>query len=189
MAKSASPPDVVVLAGGSGRRMGGVDKPSLYVGQSTLLDRVLRAVRPSSHVVVVGSTRPTQRPVTWTREDPVGTGPVAALAAGLEHVRSDTVLLLAADLPFLDATTVDALTASLERDGALLVDEHGKDQYLCSVWRTAALRSADLTVTRLRDVVVQLEVARVHVDVAPGSPRPWEDCDTPVDLARARASA
>jgi molybdopterin-guanine dinucleotide biosynthesis protein A len=169
--------------------MGGVDKPGLYVGRLTLLDRVLRAVRPSSAVVVVGDPRPVRRPVTWTREDPVGAGPVAALAAGLEHVRSETVLLLAADLPFLDAGTVDTLTSALEQDGVLLVDGQGRDQYLCSVWRTDSLRAADLSAARLKDVVSQLSVARVSVDVAPGSPAPWSDCDTPEELEAAREIA
>ena len=169
--------------------MGGLDKPGLYVGRVTLLDRVLAAVRPSSQVVVVGDPRPVCRPVTWTREEPAGAGPVAALAAGLELVESETVLLLAADLPFLDATTVDALTAALDEDGVLLVDDRGRDQYLCSVWRTAALRGADLAVPRLRDVVAQLSVGRVSVDVAPGSPAPWSDCDTPEELEAARESA
>jgi molybdopterin-guanine dinucleotide biosynthesis protein A len=169
--------------------MGGLDKPGLYVGRLTLLDRVLRAVRPSSSVVVVGDPRPVCRPVTWTREDPVGAGPVPALAAGLEHVRSETVLLLAADLPFLDATTVDALSVAPDHDGVLLVDGQGRDQYLCSAWRTSALTAADLAVPRLKDVVAQLSVTRVSVDVAPGSPAPWSDCDTPEDLEAARESA
>jgi molybdopterin-guanine dinucleotide biosynthesis protein A len=169
--------------------MGGVDKPGLYVGRLTLLDRVLRAVRPESHVVVVGDPRPACRPVTWTRENPVGAGPVAALAAGLEQVRSENVLLLAADLPFLDRATVDALSVAPDRDGVLLVDGQGRDQYLCSVWRVAALRGADLGVPRLKDVVSQLSVARTRVDVAPGSPAPWSDCDTPEDLEAARESA
>jgi molybdopterin-guanine dinucleotide biosynthesis protein A len=169
--------------------MGGVDKPGLYVGRLTLLDRVLRAVRPSSHVVVVGDPRPVCRPVTWTREDPVGGGPVSALVAGLEHVSSETVLLLAADLPFLDPATVDSLAPPVGYDGVVLVDGEGREQFLCSAWRTSALRSTDLTVPRLKDVVAQLSVARVTPAVAPGSPAPWSDCDTPEDLEAAREIA
>lgn len=192
MAKSAPPPDVVVLAGGSGRRMGGVDKPSLYVGRSTLLDRVLLAVPDLARVVVVGPFRSTGRSVQWTREDPAGTGPVAALAAGLELVTSDHVVLLAADLPHLTTPTVEALTAAVadsRADGVVLVDDTGRQQYLCSAWRTAALRGADLSVPRLKDVVAQLTVDLLSVPVAPGSPLPWYDCDTPEDLEAAREIA
>ena len=192
MASSAPAPDVVVLAGGSGRRMGGVDKPSLYVGQSTLLDRVLCAVPDAARVVVVGPFRSTCRSVQWTREDPAGAGPVAALAAGLPLVRSEHVLLLAADLPHLTTATLEALTAAVSTscaDGVVLVDESGRQQYLCSAWRTSALLAVDLAVPRLKDVVAQLTVDLLTVAVAPGSPRPWYDCDTPEDLEAARVMA
>jgi molybdopterin-guanine dinucleotide biosynthesis protein A len=189
VSKSVPPPDVVVLAGGSGRRMGGVDKPSLYVGRSTLLDRVLSAVPDEARVVVVGPFRPVSRSVRWTQEEPAGRGPVAALAAGLELVEAPRVLLLAADLPFLNAATVQAVVAAVRWDGAVLVDDTGKDQYLCSAWRSSALRRADLSGSRLKDVVAQLCVDRVSVPVPAGAPRPWDDCDTPSQLRAARAIA
>ena len=50
----------IILAGGAGRRMGGVDKAALVVGGVTLLDRVLTAARPvCDWLVVVGPARPT----------------------------------------------------------------------------------------------------------------------------------
>ncbi|MFF9149607.1 DUF6457 domain-containing protein [Streptomyces sp. NPDC014861] len=74
--------DAVVLAGGAARRLGGVDKPGVRVGGRALLDRVLAACAGARLTVVVGDPRPTVRPVHWTREQPAGTGPLAALAAG-----------------------------------------------------------------------------------------------------------
>ncbi|WP_188302429.1 molybdenum cofactor guanylyltransferase, partial [Streptomyces sp. CBMA123] len=110
--------DVIVPAGGSARRLGGADKPGLTVGETTLLDRVLAACAGARTTVVVGPARPTARAgVRWTREQPPGGGPVAAVAAGLDLVTADLVLLLAADLPFLDRRTVDRLATALDRAG------------------------------------------------------------------------
>ncbi|NKI41053.1 DUF6457 domain-containing protein [Streptomyces physcomitrii] len=75
--------DAVVLAGGGARRLGGADKPGLRVGGRRLLDRVLTACAAAERTVVVAAPRATVRPVRWTREEPPGSGPVAALAAGL----------------------------------------------------------------------------------------------------------
>ncbi|MER7847642.1 NTP transferase domain-containing protein [Kitasatospora sp. NPDC096077] len=143
-----TPYDVIVPAGGAGRRLGGVDKPGLLVGESTLLDRVLAACVGARSTVVVGPVRPTARVgVRWTRERPPGGGPVAAVAAGLDLVTAEVVLLFAADLPFLDRRTVDRLVAALDDAGAsveaaVLVDAGGRDQPLAAAYRTAALRSA-----------------------------------------------
>lgn len=166
--------------------MGGLDKPSLYVGELTLLDRVLSAVAGARRVVVVGPPRPVRAEVVWAREDPPGSGPVPALRAGLACVSSPYLLVLAADLPFLDEAVVQQLLAGVAADGALLLDDGGRDQYLCSAWRTESLRRADLRVDRLGVVVQGLDVARLRVEVAPGVPGPWTDCDTPADLERAR---
>lgn len=170
--------------------MGGADKPALVVDGATLLDRVLRATDGCGRTVVVGPERPTARPVLWAREEPPGGGPLAALAAGLELVRDDVVLLLAADLPFLTpAATQQLLDALGGHDGAVLSDGE-RPQWLCSAWRTQ----------RLRDSLVGLDPAGLPLRAALGGlsavqvtspllPPPWTDCDTPEDLRRAREQA
>ncbi|GAC1441438.1 MAG: hypothetical protein NVSMB55_09190 [Mycobacteriales bacterium] len=183
--------DAVVLAGGSGRRLGGIDKPGLLVGERSLLDRVLTAVPEASQVVVVGPERATRRPVLWTSESPAGGGPVAAIAAGLEHVRAPTVVVLAGDLPFLFAAAVQALLDAIGgQDGALLVDDDGRDQLLVGAWRTAALRAAlpaEPAGARLGDTLGRLATARVALPA--GERAPWFDCDTADDVATARGRA
>ena len=138
----------VVLAGGTAARMGGVDKASIEIGGVTLLERTLAATMTALEVVVVGEQVPTSRPVTWTREDPAGGGPAAGLLAGLDRflVTPDLVVVLAVDMPRLNAGTVARLTWAVEADpavdGAVLVDPGGRRQPLAAVYRAAALTAA-----------------------------------------------
>ncbi|MGQ4346115.1 NTP transferase domain-containing protein [Streptomyces sp. SAS_275] len=113
--------DAVVLAGGSARRLGGADKPGVRVGGRALLDRVLAACADAAVTVVVAEPRATARPVRWAREDPPGGGPVAALDAGLRHTTAPYVVVLSADLPFLDEKTVRRLLDALAGAGAATV--------------------------------------------------------------------
>lgn len=170
----------VVLAGGSARRLGGVHKPSLVVGGRTLLDRALRAVVGADPIIVVGPETATCVPVTWTREDPPGGGPVAGLAAGLAHIgEASEVAVLAADLAGITEDTVQRLRAALgpEVDGAVLVDDD-HTQWLIGVWRAESLRlPAEPAGVALRSVLGGLRLARVGA--APGEAR---DVDTPDDL-------
>ncbi|MFE9766875.1 DUF6457 domain-containing protein [Streptomyces sp. NPDC005808] len=108
------PYDAVVLAGGAARRLGGVDKPAVRVGGRPLLDRVLAACAGAATTVVVAEPRSTARPVVWAREDPPGGGPLAALGAGLRHTTAEFVVVLSADLPFLEAGTVRRLVEALQ---------------------------------------------------------------------------
>lgn len=174
----------VVLAGGAASRLGGRHKPALPVAGRTLLDTALTAVASAAETVVVGPEVPTCRPVRWTREDPPGGGPVAALAAGLAALRTDPaeVAVLAADLPGLTPATMDRLRAALTADGAMLRDATGKRQWLIGVWRTDALRRAlpaDPAGRSVRSVLGTLTGADV-----PELPGESADVDTPADLAR-----
>jgi molybdopterin-guanine dinucleotide biosynthesis protein A len=138
----------LILTGGTGARMGGVDKASLEVAGVSLLERALAATAAASPVVVVGSEVPTSRPVTWTREAPPLGGPGAGILAGLARLEPvpDLVAVLAVDMPRVDAGTVARLTWAVEADpgldGAVLVDAGGRRQTLAAVYRTASLEAA-----------------------------------------------
>ncbi|MFJ9644346.1 NTP transferase domain-containing protein [Streptomyces sp. NPDC004244] len=202
--------DAIVLAGGAARRLGGADKPGLRVGGRTLLDRVLDACADAAATVVVGDRRPTARPVRWARENPPGAGPVAALDAGLRQTTAELVLVLSADLPFLDRGTVRALLAAsgAQRaadgegpegpvdpegpEGALLRDRTGRDQPLVAAYRAEPLRReiallaaehGTLSGLPLRALTAELRLTHV----ADAEPLASFDCDTWEDLASARA--
>jgi len=191
---SSLPPfAAVVLAGGRAPRLGGLPKPQLDVGGQSMLTAVLTAVDGAAPRVVVGPSQPVPAGVRLVREQPPGGGPVPALAAGLAAVGdAEVVAVLAADLPFVTAAVVTALRERLTGDGVLVVDDTGRDQLLLGVWRTAALRAATTGArphAPLRGLLAPLAVRRYRPVGSPDRPPPWTDCDTPAELARARAAA
>ncbi|MFC7340389.1 molybdenum cofactor guanylyltransferase [Saccharopolyspora griseoalba] len=181
----------VVLAGGRARRLGGVDKVLLPVEGRSLLERTLDAVAEAAPVVVVGPRREIGRDVAWTREEPAGAGPLAALRAGLDALPAGTglVAVLAADHPHLSPETLrrlrDALTADPGAGGAVLVEGPEPPQWLLGVWRVGSLRAAMPAEVRDRPIRALLEpLAPVRV---PAAPAEAADVDTPLDLERARS--
>ncbi|MEU6490587.1 NTP transferase domain-containing protein [Streptomyces sp. NPDC046984] len=184
--------DAVVLAGGAARRLGGADKPGVRIGGRALLDRVLAACAGAATTVVVAEPRPTARPVVWAREEPPGGGPVAALGAGLSRTTAGYVVVLSADLPFVDQETLRRLLGGLaasDAEGAVLTDGEGRDQTLVAAYRSAALRRelarlstehAGLNGLPLRRLVARLALVRICDPVASF------DCDTWDDIATAR---
>jgi molybdopterin-guanine dinucleotide biosynthesis protein A len=191
--------DAVILAGGTGRRLGGVDKAGLVLAGLPLLDRVLQASAAARRTVVVGDQRPTIRAVQWTREDPPGGGPLPALAAGLAKLKRPSggtsdepgiTLVLATDLPWLQPSDIDRLMAALHghpgSEAALFSDDEGHTQPLVAAYRTSSLEAAltaggPMDGRAVRLVVHQLAVVTVPDLGAAG------DCDTPDQLAAARA--
>lgn len=171
----------VVLAGGASRRLG-ADKLTLRRDGRTLLAHVVAgAAAACSPVVVVGPRTQVGVEVVWTREQPPGGGPVPALRAGLDRVPTPLVALLAGDAP-AGPSAIDALLDAVdpEVDGAILVDAAGRDQLLCGVYRTDALRvAAGFGGRSMREVVARLRVRRV-----PDPDERAADIDTAADAVR-----
>ncbi|MFQ3678951.1 MAG: NTP transferase domain-containing protein [Pseudanabaenaceae cyanobacterium] len=99
----------LVLAGGQSRRLG-QDKARLPWGGGTLLSHVCAIARTvtTEVIVVAPHERPYERCGADRRlDDPRQQGPLVAIAQGLAVVpESAWVLVLACDLPLLDATVV-----------------------------------------------------------------------------------
>ncbi|MFN2489650.1 MAG: molybdenum cofactor guanylyltransferase [Actinomycetota bacterium] len=207
--------DAVILAGGGARRLGGADKALLEVGGRRLLDRVLAAVRGARRVFVVGPRRDTAPPgdhgraeppveqmragqpgpsrapraIEWLREEPPGGGPVAALHAALYELGAPLVVVLAVDLPFVDAGLVERLVRSVGADGAIdgaiLVDRDGRDQPLAGAYRVESLRArlprnSSPAGASVRALVDGMMLARIEDEGAA------LDCDTWDEVAAAR---
>lgn len=142
--------DAVVLAGGEGRRLGGVSKATLAIGSGTYLDRALAAVAGARRRVVVGPAELARPGAPTTLEDPPLGGPVAGIAAGLETLGAGApwVVVLACDVPQaagLLAPLIAALAGDPAADGAVAVDGEGHRQALVGVYRRASLEAAVAT--------------------------------------------
>lgn len=134
--------DAVLLAGGRSSRLGGIDKTALIHQGKTLLETAAAAVQGARTGVVVGGRAVPG--MLHTREEPRWSGPVAALAAGLDRLPPDSaiVALLAADLPHAAPALERLLQTRFADDGLVAVDSSGRRQPLLALYRTARLRSA-----------------------------------------------
>lgn len=174
----------VVLAGGQAVRLGGADKASIELDGRTLLEHALDAVIDATEVVVVGDPVPTDRPVTFVREDPRHGGPVAALMAARDVMLREVPMLavLAVDMPRLTTATFRRLTeAAAGRDGAVLVDPDVRRQLALVVDRARLDEVAPPVEERhnapLHRILDQLDL----VDV-PALGQEWRDVDSWADL-------
>jgi molybdopterin-guanine dinucleotide biosynthesis protein A len=178
--------DAIVLAGGSSARMRGKDKALLTVAGRSLLRWALEAVRDAQRIVVVGPVRANIEDVIWVHEDPPGGGPVAGLAAGLDRIEEELVVILPVDMPLVDRALVDALLATVARsvDGAALVDGEGRSQPLAAAYRAGSLRRALTGLGPPSGRSVRELVGDLLIEQVAAGGRAI-DCDSPEDLLEA----
>ncbi len=186
-----------MLSGGAGERLGGTDKAGLLLDPDartdTLLGRAVAAVTAAEEIVVVGDPATTSHPVRFTREEPPGSGPAAALLQGLDCFarRPRIVLALAVDMPLVGAGTVARLLEALADhgdtvDGALLEDH--RRQPLCAVYRTEALLAAAPGPGARAGLSMHALITPLRLVGVPAHGDEAADVDTWDDLRRIRAA-
>lgn len=184
---------VLILSGGSSSRMGS-DKAGVELEGRRLLDWLVDSIPGEIPCVLVGPDPVrTSRPVTVTREEPAGGGPVAGISAGLRAVATSLVAIVAVDMPLAGPSLprlVDLLAEADDNvDAVLPMDAGGRLQPLAGAYRADSLRAAlerigPATGRPVRDLVAQLSVSTV-----PGLPNSaLTDVDTEDDLALLRRS-
>ncbi len=115
----------VVLAGGRATRMGGEDKGLIRVAGRTMVEHVLRAMRPQVSDLLINANRNLDRyrelGVTVVSDFVEGyCGPLAGMASALKVARTRYVMTAPCDSPFLSADLATRLHQALIEDGALI---------------------------------------------------------------------
>ncbi len=162
----------LVLCGGRSVRMGR-DKATLPFGAETLLQRVVRIVRPLVDEVVVVTaagqvTPPLPEAVRVVRDETPDQGPLGGLQAGLRAASADVLLATGCDVPFLQPALVALLFASIAEADIAVADEGGFTHPLAAVYRRSVLPVVErlLGQARRRPVFLFEEVATVRVGEA-----------------------
>ena len=123
----------VVLAGGQGSRMGGVDKGLVALRGRPMVDWVLERLRPQVDALIINANQNAERYAAFGHpvfpDDIAGfAGPLAGLHAALARAEHPLVATAPCDSPFLPTDLVARLYAALAEHGAQLAVARTFDQ-------------------------------------------------------------
>ncbi|MFO7966226.1 MAG: molybdenum cofactor guanylyltransferase [Archaeoglobaceae archaeon] len=108
---------VAVLAGGSGTRLGGIDKGLMKVGGLTLVERLIDTLRGFDTVIVCKDKREQDYYTQYSKviEDEFkGGGPLAGIHAALKHFKT-SIMVVGVDMPFVRRDVVECLMKEFSR--------------------------------------------------------------------------
>ena len=193
----------VILAGGQGRRLGGVDKASLMLGNATLheivADKLSGACRS---LIVVAPDKPVWADSAGIRFIPDATssggkslGPAGGLLGALRHLASyapaGRLVTAPVDAPFFPETVAGILSGAIRDEPGAIVRANGRLQPVFGIWSAAVLADMERLVfganeRALYRIVESLRAAIVDVETGDGA---FLNINTPEDLERARKLA
>lgn len=181
----------LLLAGGRGRRLGGIDKGLMTVAGRPLAAWTLAVLAPQVATLQISANRQLAGyarlgyPVQADRRADFA-GPLAGIETGLSHSEQALVLSLPCDCPLAPGDLRARLQAALEREQAQVAIAHDGERahYLHALWRRELLgdlqRYLDDGGRAVRHWLARLRV--VEVDFS-GSPEAFANVNTVADVA------
>ena len=190
----------LILAGGRGTRMGGVDKGSLKLGGETLIERGVRRAKPQVSELLINANGDVARFAKFglpVIADSIGgfLGPLAGILSGLEWMRLNRpdfrwLATFACDSPFFPRDMVERLVRGAEAEHASVAIAASGDRHhpVFAIWSAALPVTLENTLgagssRKMDDFVARFPNTRVKFSSEPIDP--FFNINTPDDLARA----
>lgn len=184
-----------ILAGGKSTRMG-EDKAFLSWQGRTLLEQSLRLARAlSPEVLIVGSAAKFGTYGAVVEDVFRDRGPLGGIHAALQASATDLNLVMAVDLPLMEARFLKYLVMQARASNALITAAQvtGGWQPLCAVYRRAfvdlaerALRSGKNKIDALFTPANTRIIEEAELEKRRFSARMFQNVNTPEDLKRLR---
>ena len=190
----------VILAGGRASRLGGADKSALDVDGRPVIERVIAALSTVAEqlICVVNDDRlDADTRLTVIRDPNPHAGVLPALRAALTATTTPLAMVVACDMPFLDAELLAYLAESARDVDAVVPVVDGRPEPMHAVYRAepcSAAIGAALARDQRRMIAFLDDVRTLRVDEATlrrfdPSLRSFFNVNTPEDLAEARRLA
>jgi molybdopterin-guanine dinucleotide biosynthesis protein A len=184
----------VILAGGRGSRMGGIDKGLQDLNGRPLVQWVLDRLAPQVHTVLISANRNLTRYAEFgypvlpdSPSGTQGTGPLAGLHAALTAATTPLVAAAPCDSPFLPADLVERLLGAIEAQNADLAvarTADGVQRTFCLMRRELLPQLGAFLASGERKVglwLTSLNMIEVDFDDESGA---FSNINTPQELAR-----
>ena len=183
-----------ITAGGRSSRMGR-DKAWLRLGPSTMIERVIHALKPvtSSISIIANKDEYKKLGLPVFRDTYTGIGPLEAIRTALANSPTRRVLLVGCDLPFVTSELFSFLIA-IEGDHQAVVPRaaDGRLAPLCAIYTTESLpeltsliQSGVRKVACLFDRIPTRFVEFNELNYLKGSNLFFENINTPEEFSRA----
>jgi len=177
-----------ILAGGRARRMDGVNKGTLVIGRTAIIDRQLQTLGEVAHdIFVVGRSD-----IAWTSrglrvisDEIPDAGPLGGIYTAIVRSPCERTLVVACDMPFLSSAFLRELAAV--KDADLVIPRHARGhEPLCAIYSRACAEDIRERLARGVNEASRLPVGMRVTEVDVDNKTNFVNVNTPHDYERAK---
>jgi molybdopterin-guanine dinucleotide biosynthesis protein A len=197
-AEKQLPLTAVIMSGGRGRRLGGIDKPLITIGGQRLIDRTFQIVSHCCQEVLISSNNPQlyrEFPATTIPDLYPHHGALGGMYSCLRQASFPYVLILAGDMPFISAAAIHYLWSRHEGYDVILPKSSDGHQPLHAIYNKNCMekikKQLDCGKLKISGFFSEVRVLEIPTEQHPSGfgPRYFFNLNTPEDINQARQLA
>ena len=135
--------DAIILAGGQGRRMGGVEKAFLRLGNQSFIEHLLQTLSPLAETIILTTNAPDHyahlHGVRVVADEQPGKGPLMGLYSGLLASAAEWSFVTTVDAPLLQPALVRRLAEAARECDAVVPSWEKGPEPLCALYARRCL--------------------------------------------------
>lgn len=185
----------VILAGGAGRRFGGIQKARLQVGGKTIISRIIESIGELFPEIIIVTNSPSEfsdcPDCKITCDHFLMQGPLAGIHAALKASSCDAAFVFAGDMPLLDKQIVKRqLDAYIKSEYEIFIPRIGDlIEPLHSVFSRTILESLEKYLSEprsrsIRDFITGRNTGYLELEDSPETKRAFVNINSPSDIKR-----
>lgn len=188
--------EAAVLAGGTSSRMGW-DKAWLTLGNRSIIENIVGLLESLFGRVRIVANEPERFESLKVPVQPdlyPGSGPLGGIHAALATARSDAVVIVACDFPFVNADFIRGLVELLDGHDAVVPISDGQDVPVCAVYSVRCLPVIENKISRghlktveFLDEIATRRVAETELRRLDPAGFALTNLNTPEDYEKAKA--
>ncbi len=125
----------IILAGGEGKRVGGVDKGLLELNNKKLIEHVINAIKPQVNEIIISANRNIKTYENYGYKVVPDLadhyqGPLAGIAAALPYCNNEWVFIVPCDMPLLPANMIKKLATGTLNSNLCIAEINNRLQLL-----------------------------------------------------------
>lgn len=188
----------VILAGGAGKRFGGIQKARLQIGGKTIISRIIETIGDLFSEIIIVTHTPSEFSdypgCIITGDHFPGQGPLAGIHAAIKASSSGAVFVFAGDMPFLDSDIVRRqIDAFNNTDFEIFIPRvGGVMEPLHSVFRRTVLEDLEKFLSEprgrsIRDFISGRNTGYLELEDSQETKRAFANINFPSDIKRIEA--
>lgn len=188
----------VILAGGAGRRFGGIQKARLQIGGKTIISRIIETIGELFPEIIIVTNTPSEfsdcSGCKITYDHFPGQGPLAGIHAALKTSSYDAVFVFAGDMPFLNSEIVQKQAdAFIDNDFEIFIPRIGDViEPLHSVFMRYIVEDLEKFLSEprgrsIRDFITGRNTGYLELEDSPETKHAFANINSPSDIKRIEA--